>query len=117
MKESGTNMDLSGRVKVFFEDRQFGFITLDDMSEVWFHGSVVQGKVATGSMVNCSVQTCRDGKRRATAVSSASYFRQLKSAIPIKCPSVTVAKADIGESVDNRVRPTCPTRRVEPSRR
>lgn len=114
MQESRTNMDLSGRVKVFFEDRQFGFITLDDMTEVWFHGSVVQGRVATGSLVKCAVETHRD-KRRATAVSSASYFRQTKSAVPIKSPLVTLTKADNGVSADNRVLPSCPTRRVVPS--
>merc|ERR1719454_825398 len=108
MQESRTNMDLSGRVKVFFEDRQFGFITLDDMTEVWFHGSVVQGRVATGSMVKCAVETHRD-KRRATAVSSVSYFRQTKSAVPTKSPLVTLTKADNGVSADNRVLPSCPT--------
>merc|ERR1712224_651712 len=80
---------------------------------VWFHGSVVQGRVATGSMVKCAVETHRD-KRRATAVSSASYFRQTKSAVPTKSPLVTLTKTDNGVSADNRMLPTCPTRRVEP---
>lgn len=61
----------SGKVKSFLKDKGYGFIALDDATEVFFHVSAVQGDRSVG--MNDTVEYClsqdRSGRKRASTVS------------------------------------------------
>merc|ERR1711957_254526 len=70
----------TGKVKVFFEDKGYGFIAMDDSTEVFFHVSALtHDKLSKNDMVECDIST-RRGKAQATSVTllkKAPIFRQL----------------------------------------
>lgn len=60
----------SGKVKVFFADRGYGFIAMDDSTDLFFRADVLEncGHVLQNAIVECDVAKTRDGKAHATKV-------------------------------------------------
>jgi cold shock CspA family protein len=59
----------TGRVKVFFEDRNYGFITATDGQEIHVSGDVVDGgRLRSGDVVEFEVVDTDEGQTTATGV-------------------------------------------------
>merc|ERR1712146_245669 len=65
----------SGKVKIFFQEKGYGFITLDNGNEVFFHISSLDAGVSVGKndIVEVSTSEDRSGKTRANKVSLVKF--------------------------------------------
>lgn len=57
--------DHRGKVKIFYPDKRFGFITLDSGDEAFFHQSAVSRNVTPkkGDRVLCTIQRADKGPK------------------------------------------------------